>query len=666
MKKILFTLCAAVCLTTNAQIITTIAGNGTWSHTGDGGAATAAELNMPTSITLDSKGNIYFIDDLHTYVRKINTAGIISNFAGNGTQGFSGDGGQATQAGFYGLSNLAFDKKGNLYLNDASNRRVRKIDTSGIVTTFAGNGIIGYSGDGGQATSAEILDGQGLACDAIGNVYIADDVYIRKVDTLGIITTIAGIGVQSFSGDGGPATAAALMYATDLEFDASGNLFVLDSYRVRKINTAGIISTITGGGTGASTGDGGPATAALLGYPTDIAFDVAGNLYIAEQTGRVRMINSSGIINTVAGNGNSNSGYLGDGGPATSAGIKGAFGVACDPARNIYISDYRNARIRTVSYCPSPISVSISGTTTVCGGTPSTLTANGATSYTWSAAANSATTNTVSINPSDKTIYSVIGINGTCAAVDTVTITVNPLITFSGVPIACHNGGSAILTANGATTYTWSANAGSVTTNSMSVSPTVATNYTVTGESGGCVSTKTINVSVSVPIMSLYLVNGDSIHVCTTTGQVTDVYGTATTYTWMPGNIHTYNFNIPTTPIGTTIYTVTASDPYGCTDVKTFRAIVDSCAPPLGINLTTPSILKLNIYPNPNSGKFTIETNENEKQTLQLFDINGRLVLTQTMQNKTIIDVSNLNEGVYNLSLISNEGVVNKRVIIVK
>jgi len=666
MKKITTLLAIAFCIHANAQIITTIAGNGTWSHTGDGGQATAAELNMPTNITLDSKGNIYFVDDLHTYVRKINTAGIISNFAGNGTQSFSGDGGQATQAGFNSLGNIAFDKKGNMYIADIFNRRVRKIDASGIVTTFAGNGTMGYTGDGGQATAAELVSTEGLACDTIGNVYIGDALYIRKVDTLGVITTIAGIGVQSYSGDGGPATAAALMYTTDLEFDASGNLFVLDGYRVRKINTAGIITTIAGSNNAGETGDGGPATAALLAAENDMAIDVAGNLYIGSNSGRVRMINSSGIINTVAGNGNGASTYIGDGGPATSAGIGGAWGVACDTARNIYISDYRNARMRKVSYCPSPISVSISGTTTVCGGTPSTLTANGATSYTWSAAANNATTNTVSINPSDETIYSVIGINNTCAAADTVTISVNPLITFSGVPIACHNGGAVVLTANGAASYTWSTNAGAVTTNSMSVSPTVATNYTVTGESGGCVSTKTINVSISVPIMSLYLVNGDSIHVCTTTGQGTHVYGTATTYTWMPGNIHTYNFNIPTTPIGTTIYTVTASDPYGCTDVKTFRAIVDTCAPQVGINLTKPSILKLNIYPNPNNGSFIIETNATANQTVEIYDVNGKLILSQTINEKAIVDISNLNSGVYNLSLISNIGVVNKRLVIVK
>ena len=666
MKKLLLIICVAFCINIHAQIISTIAGNGTWSHTGDGGAATAAELNMPTCITLDSKGNIYFVDDLQTYVRKINTAGIISNFAGNGTQGFSGDGGQATQASFDAINYIAFDKKGSMYLTDIFNRRVRKIDTSGIVTTFAGNGTIGHGGDGGPATSAELIGTEGLACDASGNIYIGDDTYIRKVDTLGIITTIAGVGVQSFSGDGGPATVAALMYATDIEVDATGNLFFIDGYRVRKINTAGIISTIAGDSISGETGDGGAATAALLGAPRDITFDIAGNLYIAGNSGRVRMINSSGIINTVAGNGDGNSSYLGDGGPATAAGIRGAWGVVCDPARNIYISDYRNARIRKVSYCASPLTVSISGTTTVCGGTPSTLTASGATSYIWSATAGSATTNTVSINPSDETVYSVIGVNNTCVGVDTVTISVNPLITFSGVPIACHNGGTIVLTANGATSYTWSANAGGVTTNSMSVSPTVATDYTVTGEMGGCISTKTINVSVSVPIISLYGVSGDSIYVCATTGAITSVYGTATTYTWMPGNINTSYFNMYSTYPGTITYTVTASDPYGCTDVKIFRAIADTCAQPLGINLIKPSISKLNIYPNPTSGSFIIETNAATNQTVEIFDVNGKLILSQIINGKTIIDASNLSNGIYNLSLTSSDGFINKKLVVVK
>jgi uncharacterized protein (TIGR03437 family) len=289
-----------------AGIISTIAGNGTPGYAGDGGPATSAEL-FPTGsvmgLAVDSAGNVYISDGYNNAVRKVDTNGNISTVAGNGTAGFSGDGGPATKAQLYFPAGIALDGAGNLYIADTSNNRVRKVSPSGMITTFAGNGNVVYSGDNVQAATTAVNRPEGVTVDAQGNVYIAEtsDSRVRKVDTSGNITTVAGQTKKTggFSGDGGPATAATLSGPRGLAVDAFGNLYIADNgnSRIRKVNAAGIIQTYAGISGGASTpiGDGGPATSAFLGTPADVVVDAGGNLYISASAGgttRIRKVAS--------------------------------------------------------------------------------------------------------------------------------------------------------------------------------------------------------------------------------------------------------------------------------------------------------------------------------------------------------------------------------------
>ncbi len=357
MKKILLLkLCALFTallpLQLNAQIITTFAGNNSYAFAGDGGQATAAVLNTPTGVAVDGAGNIYIADQGNSRIRKINTSGIITTYAGNGTAGFSGDGGQATDAKLNLPSAVAIDAAGNLYIADFSNNRIRKVAVSGIITTIAGNGIVGYLGDGAPATVGEMTNPTGVAVDAGGNVYIADkgNNRIRKVNTSGIMTTVAGNGAAGFSGDGSAATNARLHQPKGVAVDVLGNMYIADEINscVRIVNPTGIIYTFAGKDTAGFSGDGGPATLAKISNPVAVTTDATGNVFLTDQVNyRIREINTSGIINTVAGNGSP--GFSGDGGPATAGEIFMAVGTAVDAAGNLYIADQSNNRIRKVT-----------------------------------------------------------------------------------------------------------------------------------------------------------------------------------------------------------------------------------------------------------------------------------------------------------------------------
>jgi len=342
-----------------AQTIHLFAGNGISTYLGDGGAATAASLSEPQGVAIDGAGNIYIADELNNCIRKINTLGIISTVAGyHGISGFSGDGGAATAATMGGPKGLAVDGAGNLYFSDGGNERIRKVNTSGIISTIAGNGTTGYSGDGIAATAAEMNGGTGVAVDGSGNVYIADvgNHRIRKVNPSGIISTFAGTGSSGYTGDGGEATTATIGGPYFLVFDDAGNLYFSDvsDNVVRKINTSGIITTVAGTGTAGYSGDGGPATAADLNAPMGIALDAAGSIYIGDwSNNRIRKINTSGIISTYAGDGTPT--YGGDGGAATAAKLRNPSGVVADGAGNLYIADANNFRIRVVTPASTPV-----------------------------------------------------------------------------------------------------------------------------------------------------------------------------------------------------------------------------------------------------------------------------------------------------------------------
>ena len=343
--------------------ISTVAGNGTRGFGGDGGAATAAQLNRPVDVAVDGSGNLYIADNFNHRIRKVDSSGNISTVAGNGTRGYTGDGVAATATGLRNPSGVALDGSGNLYIVDTNNHRIRKVDSSGNISTVAGNGTFGFSGDGAAATDARLQNPRGVAVDGSGNLYIAarNNHRIRKVDaSSGNISTVAGTGTAGFSGDGAAATAAQLNFPQDMAVDGSGNLYIADrsNYRIRKVDSSGNISTVAGNGTSGFSGDGAAATAAQLNAPRAMALDGSGNLYIADSNNnRIRKVDSSGNISTVAGGG-----PLGDGGAAVAAQLNFPWGVGLDGSGNLYIADSNNHRIRKVDSSGNISTVAGTGT----------------------------------------------------------------------------------------------------------------------------------------------------------------------------------------------------------------------------------------------------------------------------------------------------------------
>ena len=338
------------------SLITTYAGNGAAGFSGDGGPAAQASFNAVVGLATDPAGNLYMADQNNNRVRKVAPDGTISTFAGNGAASFSGDGGPAAQAGLNYVTGVCVAPSGDIYINDLGNHRMRKVAAgTGIISTVAGNGSATPSGDGGQATAAGMQLPIRCAVDAAGNLYIVDQGnaanVVRKVDaSTGIITRYAGVyGGTGASGDGGPATSATMFNLTAASFDAAGNLYLTDQgdQRIRKVDTSGIITTVAGSGTMGFSGDGGPAIGAQLNQPGETAVDSAGSLFFLDVNNqRVRKV-SGGVISTVAGTGTA--GFAGDNGPPAQAQINGAFALALDSAGNLYIGDLLNNRIRKVT-----------------------------------------------------------------------------------------------------------------------------------------------------------------------------------------------------------------------------------------------------------------------------------------------------------------------------
>ena len=339
---------------TTSSIITRTAGTGTAGFLGDDGSATSARLNEPRDTAVGPDGSLYIADTYNNRIRKVSPQGVITTLAGNGTSGYGGDNGPATNASIKLPHDVTVGDDGVVYIADSHNNRVRRVGTNGIITTIAGTGAFGYNGDNRLATTATLRKPKSVALFGRG-LYIADGYNhrIRRIDLdTGIITTVAGTGTAGFSGDGGPATLAKLNLPQRIAFDSVGNLYLTDTLnnRIRRVDYAtGIITTVAGNGDGVFAGDGGLGVNASIRRPRGIALANDSVVYIADsENHRIRLLDlTTGIISTLAGTGNR--AYVGDGGPAGKAGFKNPRGLTVDATGNLIIADTFHSVIRTIS-----------------------------------------------------------------------------------------------------------------------------------------------------------------------------------------------------------------------------------------------------------------------------------------------------------------------------
>jgi sugar lactone lactonase YvrE len=358
LSTFLFSFLFSVSLHAQNGIITTIAGSGSAGFSGDGGQALLAEFNRPSGIAVDTLGNIYISDRDNNRVRKIDVNGVVTTIAGTGNAGSSGDGGPAISAELNKPKGIVLDAQGNIYVAEFAGHRVRKIDVNGNISTYAGTGISGYNNDNIQANTAMLKEPRNLALDAAGNLYIGEytGYRIRKVSPAGIITTVVGTGYSGSITDGTPAISSPIDLVSGIAIDDTGNIYFSGQYSSRfyKVNTAGNVYKIAGLWQMWSNGDGGPALQAGLDNPADVLADTSGVYLIDQGDFRIRKINGQGIINGFAGNGNQ--GFSGDGGAAINAMMEPA-GFAKDRWGRMYIADGGNNRIRMIDTAQAPVSI---------------------------------------------------------------------------------------------------------------------------------------------------------------------------------------------------------------------------------------------------------------------------------------------------------------------
>jgi hypothetical protein len=609
--KITFLLLALLVASNNAtsQNINTIAGIGTAGFSGDAGAAILAQLYGPQDVALDTFGNVYIADAENHRIRKITaTTGVITTIAGTGTFGYSGDGGPATSAKFYSPIGIGLDRAGNIYVADVGNNCIRKITAStGLITTVAGTGTAGYSGDGSLATSARLYAPYDVAVDDSGNLFIADvsNNCIRKVKaSTGVISTVAGTTSPGFSGDGGAATLAKLYQPFSVIVDGSGNLYIADASnnRIRKVTAStGTITTIAGTGTAGYSGDGGAATAAKFNKPYSIGLDLSGNIYISDfGNHRVRKITiSTGIISTIAGTGVF--GFSGDGGLAVSAQLYNPKGIYVDKVNNVFIADELNNRVRFICNAATiPAAPLVSSPVTLCtSSTPVPLTAIGSNLkwYTTSTGGiGTPTAPTPSVSTIGTTTY-YVSQSSACGESPRAAIVVNvvaaPTVPAATSPVIyCSGVAASPLNASGSATLFWYTVATGGTATTITPTPSTATVgttvYYVSQGVVGCESPRipisvTINPTPASPIVS------DIRYCIAATPSVLTASGTNLKWYSTPsGGTASLIAPTPSTAVdGTVAYYVTQTNSFNCESSRAKLNVSTNTKPRVSITAAT-------------------------------------------------------------------------------
>ena len=596
----------------NAQIISTYAGTGSLGSSGDGGPATAATFHFISGTAADSKGQIYITGQFDPRIRKVDAAGLITTIAGTGAAGFSGDGGPATAAEIGIPSNIIADKNGNLYFPDISYSRIRKVDTFGIITTIAGNGITNNTGDGGQATAATI-NTPCIAVDTAGNIYFScdgrpgdsDRYSIRKINTDGIIMKIAGNGAGGYSGDGGPATAAS-MIPVALDVDKAGNIYFGDSYRIRKIDcVTGIITTVCGTGIAGYSGDGGPATAAQIGlFILDVRVDDAHNIYLADHSYNViRKIDRLGRISTIAGTGTA--GYTGDGGPATAATISYPCQIAKYGGGNIFFADANNNVIRMITD----------------------------------------TNHAVYFTGGHSLLFRVctasVSVDSLLQATDADTDNID-----SWLPVGTPLHGTV------AATYYAYTTGGSLTPSGLTYTPNPGyigfDTFRVSVTDGYSTDTTIIYVRIDTSLPYAGVITGTDSLCVGHTLTLTDTTAIGAWSGWAAGNANARISAGTVTGATADTDTIYYIESNGCgIDTARYGLTIKNCVNAVPV---APSVSSISVWPNPAGNTLTIEAAGYDSYTIS--NITGQALLTQVLaHNETIADISMLPAGMYYIAL---------------